>query len=194
MCSLGGTNQNFNHLVCRNTSISIPHYKKGTLREPLLPSRYFLHFAGGFFVEMDGMDFSKCLDTGSCSGAAPLQYADKNSGCHIAQYFGEGKAECSHRKTSRRSFLLHTGESIIYTLLDPITLRFSCGHQGNDSIKRVLGRGVTNIPKGCKVNTNKAIFPPSRPERIVIETNLSLGGPISVGSMSLGSRNDPRSR
>ena len=65
---------------------------RGAPQEPQLPSGYFLHFAGGVFVEMYGPNFYKCLDTGSCSGVAPLQYADGNSGCHIAQYFGEGEA------------------------------------------------------------------------------------------------------
>ena len=148
-----------------------------------MPSGYFLHFAGGFFVEMDGPNFYKCLDTGSCSGVAPLQYADGNSGCHIAQYFGEGEAECTHVKTSRRNFLLHTGQTIVHALLDPMTLRLSCDHKGKDSIRNVTGRGVTDIPQGCKVNTNKAIFPVTKPERIVIERNLSLGRPISVGKI-----------
>jgi len=116
-----------------------PIIRHGALQEPQLSSGYFLHFAGGFFVEMDGPNFYKCLDTGSCSGVAPLQYADGNSGCHIAQYFGEGEAGCSYVKISRRNFLLHTGRTIVHALLDPMTLRLSCDHEENDSVRRVTG-------------------------------------------------------
>ena len=157
-----------------------PTIRKNSLWVPNIISKYFLHFVGGFFVEADGITFLKCLQDGFCFGPVPLQYADKDSGCQIRQYFGEETNDCSFKRIMRRRFLLHTGETLIYSLLDTMSLRLFCQNTENDAAKRLKGRGKIKIPVGCQARTNKAVFSISHPKKIFIETNFSLGKPLSI--------------
>ena len=160
-----------------------PAIDEGLLTSPQIYSRHFLQFSGGFYVQMDGVTFQRCLEQNFCSGSTPLQYADSTSGCDITQFYGEEGPACTRTATSNGRFLFYTGESIIHAVIDPITLRVQCDGQNSGNIRRLQGRGITHVPMGCHAHTNKAIFPRPQQRKILMERNYTIGKPIKIIQM-----------
>ena len=127
-------------------TFACPTIQNGSLWYPLPQVGYFLHFSGSCFVEVDSEAFQMCRQHGICSGMFPLQYADDTVRCHIAQYFGDVKSECRHKKLEVRRFLMQTGSSIAYALLEPLSIKIECVNRVKDTIISLLGRGVVYIP------------------------------------------------
>ena len=157
-------------------TVAFPTIQNGSLWYPLPKVGYFLHFSGSYFVEVGSEAFQRCRQHGICSGMFPLQYADDTVRCHIAQYFGYVKSECRHEKLEVRRFLMQTGNSIAYALLDPLSIKIECITGIKDTIISLLGRGVVNIPEGCMAVTNKAVLTSFKPARLILEQNISLPG------------------
>ena len=153
---------------------AFPSIQNGILWTPIPRHRLFIQFSGGFFVETNRKTFEDCLQNGICTGMQPLQYADDTAGCHIRQHFGETKIHCRGRRMDLKRFLLQTGDKLMYTLLEPITLRMIWQRKTEDRIKTLDGRGVIKIPVGCAARTNKAILSKPNPAHLMIVKNTSL--------------------
>ena len=167
--------------------IAFPIIRKKKLWAFNLPSEYFLHFSGAYYVEVFADELKECLRDGSCSGMRPLQYADDTVECHIGQYFGEGDSGCKHSHSPKKRFLIQAGSKLVYALLKPLMIQVECRDGHKNHIRRLKDRGVFSIPNGCKVKTSKAIFKNPRAAKILIERNTSLfrNGTLSPPGMGI---------
>ena len=155
-------------------TMTFPTIKNGVLWAPIPRSKHFLHFSGGYFVEVSEESFAQCSRKGTCTGMLPLQYADDTVSCHVAQYFGEFESRCSYVNVDKRRFLTQSGRKLAYTLLKPLIIRLKCRRMVRDMVRKLVGRGVMDIPMGCTAITNKAIFTEVKPAYLILEQNISL--------------------
>ena len=117
--------------------IAFPIIKKEKLWAFNLPSEYFLHFSGAYYVEILADAVKDCLRDGSCSGMRPLHYADDRVECHIGQNFGEGNSGCKHSHTPKKRFLIQAGSKLVYALLKPLMIQVECKDGHKNQIRRL---------------------------------------------------------
>ena len=155
-------------------ALAFPIIKRKRLWAFKLPFKHFLHFSGGYFVELNTNTFKDCVRDGSCSGILPLEYADDTAECHVGQYFGEAYSDCKHSHISKKRFLVQAGNKLAFAILKPLTVKIECADDRQNQIHRLNGRGIYDIPTGCKITTSKAILKDSDVSKIMIERNTSL--------------------
>ena len=171
-------------------SISFPNIQNGTLWSAYPRRSHFIQFSGSYFVEVGSEAFQSCKRQGVCSGMLPLQHADDTVECNVAQYFRETKSLCLHEKLGAQRFIIQAGTNLAYALLKPLALKIECVENGKDAIMNLKGRGVIEVPDGCKAVTSKAVLNKFKPARFVFEHNTSLPGsnPLSPPTSVMANR------
>ena len=149
----------------------LPSINNHTLLTPTIVPPYFLHLAGSFYATVSETTFRKCLEDGICHGPYPPQYAGTEVDCAMAQYFHGKGPSCSYRPHEDKRSMLFFGDTLFYSILVPVKVKMICNEAHKDITATILGRGTLKTPPGCIMQSNAAIFPNPKPDRIFHLTN-----------------------